>query len=275
MKIVYYLTDHTITMMDTEASIPPAVLTKAKNPEAFRKAIKHLGKDKLTKAFAIVSSPDTWMTGLGVSDGDNADTVMYAGIPVPRMMITQFNNRSTGPRIKKFLANLSQNPALHAIHELADFVAACDTITIDDDGFLLAYKGVTDEYLDVYSQTVDNSPGQHHVMPRNQVDDDRNEPCSAGFHVGSFDYAKSWGKRVMLVRINPRDVVSIPKDVHFQKLRCTEYFVIKEMIGENQQPREIEEADIEERRFDYEPDEAAQNYRDRRPAPWPSCMAYP
>jgi hypothetical protein len=50
--------------------------------------------------------------------------------------------------------------------------------------------------------------------PRNKVDDDKEVGCSYGFHAGTVEYAKDFlggsGRHLMIVEINPADVVSIP-----------------------------------------------------------------
>jgi hypothetical protein len=68
-------------------------------------------------------------------------------------------------------------------------------------------------------------------MPRNKVDDDKNVGCSYGFHAGTVEYAKDFMGReghLMIVEINPADVVSIPTDCQFQKLRTCKYKVVGE-----------------------------------------------
>jgi hypothetical protein len=66
-------------------------------------------------------------------------------------------------------------------------------------------------------------------MRRGGVCDDARHGCSAGFHAGSYDYAKGYasgGGNLMVVEINPADVVSVPYDCECQKLRTAEYKVV-------------------------------------------------
>ena len=66
-------------------------------------------------------------------------------------------------------------------------------------------------------------------MPRTAVCDDANHGCSAGFHAGSHEYAKSYasgGGHLLLVEIDPSDVVSVPHDCDCQKLRTAKYKVV-------------------------------------------------
>jgi acyl carrier protein len=50
-------------------------------------------------------------------------------------------------------------------------------------------------------------------------------------HVGSLEYAKGWGQRVVLVEVDPADVVSVPSECSCQKLRCCKYVVLAEYTG--------------------------------------------
>ena len=66
-------------------------------------------------------------------------------------------------------------------------------------------------------------------MARNGVCDDADIGCSYGYHAGSYDYAKGYasgGGHLMLVEIDPSDVVSVPKCSDCQKLRTAKYRVI-------------------------------------------------
>jgi hypothetical protein len=68
-------------------------------------------------------------------------------------------------------------------------------------------------------------------MPRNKVDDNRNNGCGSGFHVGTLEYVKSH-HHIMICKIHPADVVSIPTDCSCQKLRCSAYQVVSNFVGE-------------------------------------------
>ena len=130
----------------------------------------------------------------------------------------------------KFIENLMQNPSKRAVDELFGFLEAC-TLPITPDGHFLAYKRVREDYLDCHSGTMDNSVGNVLEMDRNAVDDDKNRTCSAGLHFCSFDYLKSFhGERIVIVKINPKDVVAIPADYNNSKGRTCRY----EVVGESE-----------------------------------------
>jgi hypothetical protein len=133
-----------------------------------------------------------------------------------------------------FLSNLMDNPSMVSRNELFLFLEAAD-LPITEDGCFLAYKAVRHDFKDKHSGKFDNSPGITHSMPRASVDDDRNRTCSYGFHAAAYEYAKGFlggtGDKMVAVKINPRDVVSVPSDYNNQKLRTCLYKVMFEIPG--------------------------------------------
>lgn len=130
----------------------------------------------------------------------------------------------------KFLDNLLDNPSTRVQRRVYDFLNAAD-ITITDDGYILAYKVVQANYLDKYSGTIDNKVGTVVKMERSSVDDDDQRTCSHGLHLCSKSYINGFGSgddRIVICKLNPRDVVSIPADYNDAKLRCCKYEVVAE-----------------------------------------------
>jgi hypothetical protein len=115
-------------------------------------------------------------------------------------------------------------------------------LPITDDGCFLAYKGVSEHYYSIHGNpktvvvqgitTTDgkifNGVGSKIEVKRRNVDDNRNNHCSFGLHVGSLDYARSFGQRVVVVKVNPKDVVSVPTDYNCQKCRVSAYEVVSD-----------------------------------------------
>jgi hypothetical protein len=130
----------------------------------------------------------------------------------------------------KFILKLNLNPSKRAVDELYTFLEHKE-LPITDNGNFIAYKAVRTDYTDKYSGKFSNTIGSVLEMPRNKVDDDKNVGCSYGFHAGTVEYAKDFMGReghLMIVEINPADVVSIPTDCQFQKLRTSKYKVVGE-----------------------------------------------
>ena len=134
--------------------------------------------------------------------------------------------------LKLFLVNLQQNPSYRAVNELYSFLEK-GNLPITEDGYFLAYKKVRADYRDVHSGKFDNSVGQVVQMPRNEVDEDSRNECSNGLHFCSKDYLSNFGgEHIMIVKINPADVVAIPADYNGSKGRTCRYLVIGELEAE-------------------------------------------
>jgi hypothetical protein len=134
----------------------------------------------------------------------------------------------------RFLANMYQNPSRRAIRELFGFLRAND-LPFTPDGHFLAYKKVRYDFFDIHSGTFDNSVGATPNMARNKVDDNPDSTCSRGLHICSKEYLPHYGcsdskvNRVIVCKVNPADVVSIPRDYNNAKMRCCRYEVVDEL----------------------------------------------
>ena len=129
-----------------------------------------------------------------------------------------------------FLERLYQNPSYRAINELYTFLQH-KFLPITPDGYFLAYKAVQSDFKDKYSGTFDNSVGNTVSISRRKVDDNCDVGCSHGLHVGAIDYVKSYGgagDKVVICKVDPADVVSVPLDSEHQKVRCCRYEVVGE-----------------------------------------------
>lgn len=131
-----------------------------------------------------------------------------------------------------FMTNLMQNPSFVAQKELYLWLEKAN-LPVTPDGHFLAYKKVSEEFLDLHTRTLDYSPGKVVEMPRHKVDDDRNNLCSSGLHFCSAAYLPHFGSytgdKVVLVKINPADVVSIPSDYDDAKGRAWRIEVIEDV----------------------------------------------
>jgi hypothetical protein len=136
--------------------------------------------------------------------------------------------------LAKFIENLMQNPSRTAVNELYLFLES-GKLPITPDGHFLAYKRVRDNFHDIYTGKFNHAPGSVLEMPRNSVDDKRDNTCSTGFHFCSIKYLPQFGggngDRVVIVKINPKDVVSIPSDYNNTKGRTCRYEVVGEYTG--------------------------------------------
>lgn len=140
----------------------------------------------------------------------------------------------------KFWDNLQQNPSANSVRELYSFLAYKE-LPITEDGCFLAYKGLNRTGWSISgnkktkvlkgkvnsSGQIHNAVGEEIEVRRWDVDDNRQNHCSYGLHVGSLNYAEDFAQgMVVVVKINPKDVVSVPEDYDCQKCRVSAYKVV-------------------------------------------------
>lgn len=163
-----------------------------------------------------------------------------------------------------FLNRLMKNPSKRAVDETFDFVDAC-SLPVTEDGCILAYRKNGKGYLDSHSYSVVSKPvalmdeaeqlkyeqpviggreknvtmqivdGVFTVsMPRNGVDEDKDRTCSAGLHFCSYTYLSHFsGDHILVVKIDPADIVAIPSDYNNAKGRCCKYQVVDEISADS------------------------------------------
>lgn len=154
----------------------------------------------------------------------------FAGVLATRM-ISMLEEGFTIEPMVNFMENLMTNPSKRAVTELYGFMEK-NNLPLTPDGHFLAYKKVRNDFKDIHSGTMLNAPGCVVEMERNQVDDNKDVTCSTGLHFCGLSYLPHFGggdSRVVIVKINPRDVVSIPSDYNDAKGRACRYTVIGEM----------------------------------------------
>lgn len=161
-------------------------------------------------------------------------------------------------RIVKFLDLLALNPSRRSREQLFDWAERANLV-IDEDGYVVGYKGVQNDGTSVHAggayvngEWVDghvpNEVGSVITMERSNVQDDHTVDCSHGLHVGTYEYASSFGARLLTVRFSPADVVSVP-NYDTSKLRCCGYEVLAispERVDHLYDPDSFEDDDEDE-----------------------------
>jgi hypothetical protein len=139
--------------------------------------------------------------------------------------------------LARFLDRVSQNPNITARDEIYLFMES-GNMPLTEDGCFLAFKKVGHDYASGHlapgGVKVYNRIGDVVSMPREHVDTDRYNTCSRGLHFCSWQYLPEFGvdyrsDRVVIVKIAPEDVVSIPSDYNNSKGRTWRYVVVGEV----------------------------------------------
>ena len=214
--------------------------TFSKSHENYDKLLSYLENGNIEHfeaSYDIASTVEHYCDGyVHVDNGE----LSWQGITMPELFTDRIlQMRREGFNIDSmlnFLDNMNDNPSDQAIVELFDFMQN-KHLPITDDGHFLAYKAVSPDFKDIYTGNIDNSVGNEVSIERSKVDSNRNKHCSAGLHVGAIDYVKSYGgidldqdndggNQIVICKVNPADVVSVPSDAKFQKLRTCRYEVV-------------------------------------------------
>lgn len=185
------------------------------------------------------------------------------------------NDSENLPAAVNFLEKVKTNPSVDSIHALWDWLNNRE-LHFAPDGDFFAYKmteGYGENRTSIHSGTayvngeevtgkIPNPDGAVVTMARSSVDADGTVHCSTGLHAATHRYATgTFSNRgdLILVKINPRDVVSVPHDESFRKLRVCRYVVVGPVSGRLDesiyiQPTLEEEPDEDGLDTDEEPD---------------------
>jgi len=195
-----------------------------------------------------------------VKDGE----VLYKGEPVHNLVVERIltfmrEGLPTSPLIN-FLEKLLQNPSRRSVQELYKFLEN-KGLPLTPEGCFLGYKSLRPNWTDHHTGTILNKVGTVVEMVRNQVDDDAAKGCSFGYHIANLNYAQNFGgadKILVIVEVNPADVVSVPLE-SCEKLRTCRYRVVgtferefnEPLVTQYSTPEEIEASeDLEEQLID-------------------------
>lgn len=172
-------------------------------------------------------------------DGDVIDK------PLTRHMLDRLRSGDDSwTAYARFMMRLAENPSRESRRALYRWIGD-RRLTITDDGLVVGYKGVRNDGTSFHrgkgtihrnddgklvtehyeSAHLPNEPGACVEFPRSEVDPDPNSSCSVGLHVGSKDFAQSFGHRLLTVLVDPAAVVMVPKDHDGEKMRVWQYHV--------------------------------------------------
>lgn len=242
--IQYFLAgDKSLTMR-----LEGRLLSCAADHPNYEKVLEELRKGEQADEAALVKLVDRGKAveqfgrgNLEVKDGQ----ILRNGQPIHNVVVDRiFDHIAVGldPKpLLAFLDNLLLNPSYTSQNQLYDFLSN-KFLPLTHDGCFLSYKAVNPDYTDKYSGTFSNKPGTIVEIERGMVDDNRGHTCSKGLHVGAIDYCRWYGPqninnsgteyRIVVVKVRPQDVVSVPSDHNAQKCRVCRYEVLSDFQDE-------------------------------------------
>ncbi len=229
MKINYIITENTVTVNFSGKS--HTFYAGTKEFEDIILAIKENDMDSIPEIVDLATQIEEYSNEeFKVKDG----VIYLDNFAVPSRLsgrILEFKDKELPYEpLVNFARKLSLNPSNRAVNELFGFLET-NKHPITEDGNFIAYKGITKNWKDCYTGTIDNSIGTTVSMPRNMVNEDCNQVCSTGLHVANYMYSHNnygFGNAgiTIEVEVDPADVVSVPVDYDGAKMRVSRYTVI-------------------------------------------------
>lgn len=217
----------------------PHILELCKNAKWGEIEILHNINKAIVKSKNVVVEEDTIKID-GVSVSNTATPIMEFIKVLQKKGVID----SEISRIKPFLENMFENPFIDAVQEIYDYCKAMD-FEITDDGCFLAYKNVRSDLGSIF----DNGATKHKIGEYTEVkmyDTERTNTCSKGLHFCSKSYLQHYvGEVTIIVKINPKDVVSIPVDYNFAKGRCRKYLVVGILNDKDKMLSDVDESTLD------------------------------
>ena len=244
-KVPYTLSENSLTIF--WEGKPYTLRKDHANFQLAKKAILDARYDDLGDLLDIAKAVENFVEG----DIEVKDEVVYYkghrlhGVVVDKLLEMLRAGMQDSAPFTNFITRLQANPSANSVNELYSFMSY-KSLANTPEGKVLGYKGVQSDYwsttgnadtIVLQGETNDrhqilNEVGATIEVARRCVDDNKDNHCSFGLHVGSFDYADGWAGengRLLLVEFDPADAVSVPTDCDFQKLRVSKYKVISDI----------------------------------------------
>lgn len=242
----YIVTQDALTLLD-ERGYPHTFNLSELPTDTVNEAVHLIQEDKLEEALKKLSPRrqiESFFDNVGdvtIQDG----TVLYQGRPVDdyaaRRALEFAHQGLPYQPLLRFIERVRQNPSYRAIQELYQFLET-GNMPLTHSGRFVAYKKVrrrNDGHLvAIADSSFINDPGTVVEIPRNEVDEDPTNICSAGLHVCSYGYLPHFGSGswdiVVSVEVDPADVVAVPHDYRNSKMRVCRYRVLDTLPDYNE-----------------------------------------
>ena len=233
----YILTDHSLTVLI--GTKPYTIPSTHPNFEEIKSLLPT--DTPIEHLIDIPKSIEQFFDGR-ISISPQTNTLTFDDQPIDNTLthkIIEFV-KSQSPNLAEplvnFLVRSRQNPSYRTTNNLYEWVSKSG-LPITPDGFILAWKAVNGDLYDYHAQKNQHLPGAIISQPRNECDEDPDQTCSAGLHFCAASYLPQYlhrsDVRVVVVKIDPADVVAIPRDYGISKGRCCKYEVVAECPKED------------------------------------------
>jgi len=227
MSLKYTITNSVITVFHNGQI--HTVSEGSPNFKPLKNALFNEKWDEVPTYLSITATMNKWAKGYFTLKDS---TFYFKDVALPELFnkrIVKMATEGEDPTpLFKFWERLQKNPSFRSVEQLWPFLDQ-QGIPLTEDGCFLAYKAVREDLKDIHSGTIDNTPGKIVEIERNRISDDPNHACHFGLHVGALEYARNFGgynSIVLICKVDPADVVCVPYDHSFQKMRVCRYEVM-------------------------------------------------
>lgn len=236
MTMQYTLTPQTITIIDEQKNVHSLNIGNK-----FNEVLGLIKSGKVYKVLQLLSpkaSIETKLKGIKIIS-DN--TIQYNGktysekeyVGLIEYIIERSQYKQPYEYLLKFLDNLSLNPDANSRLNLFKFINQCG-IVITENGYIAGIKSVNDDWTSHYDNKTLHKIGTFVSYPREKCDSNPRSACSTGLHTGGSNYVKTYSNGHNVITItHPRDVVCVPLDESFQKMRACLYYIAEEIMEPN------------------------------------------
>lgn len=206
----------------------------------YAEILQNLIQGKLTEALLLMSVKERIAAvSMGNFIVDNVG-LKYNGSSVSHEIVNEivemFERKEPVENLLKFYENLLAASDDFIYKNLWKLIKHTG-VEINEEGNVVCYKIVKEDYTDVYTGKISNAVGTIVSMRRADVNNNHQTTCSHGLHVCALDYLKSssYGNfnikegRIVKCVVRPQDFVSIPPDYNFTKARTCRYEVVEDV----------------------------------------------
>ena len=251
-KLAYNLSEDSITIFYDGK--PYTIRKDNSNFSSLRSAIFEGRYEDIPELLDVKKAIENFVEG----EVEVRDEVLYYkgkhrlhGVVVDKLLDMLRSGMKDSTPITNYIGRLMSNPSSNSVDELYTFLGY-RSLPITPEGKVLGYKGVKGDFwsntgnadtIVIQGQTNDrhqiyNGVGETIEIQRRSCDDNKDNHCSHGLHIGSYDYANGWSGengRLLLVEFDPQDAVSVPTDCDYQKLRVSKYKVVADITDSRQE----------------------------------------
>lgn len=237
MSLTYTLTQQTITIIDEQKNVHTLQIG-----DKFQQVLSMIKAGKIKKILTMLSPKAateynlkgiTLLSDTSISyHGKVYDEKEYVGLI--DYIIECAKSKLPYEYLLKFIDNLALNPDAYSRLNLFMFLQQTG-IKITENGYIAGVKSVRHDYTSHHDSKTLHKIGTFVQYPREKCNSNPSDTCSYGLHTGGSNYVDSFGygdKHILVTIIHPRDVVCVPNDCSFQKMRACLYYVAGELTAD-------------------------------------------